>query len=100
MLDDNVHVAPRKGDSLPLLADNRSGARVAGRTQARDKELLISMDRVLSTHVIANHRLTTAWLNRVAGAGIAAVEIFCAPQHLDCRDKSQIAELGHWFRDS
>ena len=60
----------------------------------------ILMDRVLSTHVIVNHRLTTAWLNRVAGAGITAVEIFCAPQHLDYRDKSQIGELGHWFRDS
>jgi sugar phosphate isomerase/epimerase len=58
------------------------------------------MDRVLSTHVIVNHRLTSAWLNRVAGAGIPAVEIFCAPQHLDYRDKSQIGELGHWFRDS
>lgn len=58
------------------------------------------MDRVISTHVICNHRLTTAWLNRVEGAGIAAVEIFCAPQHLDYRDKSQIGELGHWFRDS
>src|ERR1700735_915544 len=60
----------------------------------------IFMDRVVSTHVIVNHRLTSAWLNRVAGAGIPAVEIFCAPQHLDYRDKSQIGELGHWFRDS
>lgn len=58
------------------------------------------MDRVLSTHVICNHRLTTAWLNRVESAGVQAVEIFCAAQHLDYRDKSQIAELGHWFRDS
>jgi sugar phosphate isomerase/epimerase len=58
------------------------------------------MDRVLSTHVVVNHRLTTAWLNRVATAGIPAIEIFCAPQHLDYRDKSQIGELGHWFRDS
>src|ERR1700686_28990 len=58
------------------------------------------MDKVLSTHVIVNRRLTSAWLNRVATAGIPAVEIFCAPQHLDYRDKSQINELGHWFRDS
>src|ERR1022692_2630556 len=64
------------------------------------RRLKIFMDRVLSTHVIVNHRLTSAWLNRVAGAGIPAVEIFCAPQHLDYRDKSQINELGHWFRDS
>jgi sugar phosphate isomerase/epimerase len=58
------------------------------------------MQRVLSTHVIANHRLTTAWLSRVERAGIPAVEIFCARQHLDYQDKSQIMELGHWFRDS
>ena len=55
---------------------------------------------MLSTHVIANHRLTTAWLDRAARSGLAGVEIFCAPQHLDYRNKSQIAELGHWFRDS
>lgn len=58
------------------------------------------MNRIISTHVIVNHRLTTAWLNRVERAGISAVEIFCAPQHIDYRNKSQIAELGHWFRDS
>jgi sugar phosphate isomerase/epimerase len=55
---------------------------------------------MISTHAIVNHRLTTAWLNRVERAGIGAVEIFCAPQHIDYRNKSQIAELGHWFRDS
>jgi sugar phosphate isomerase/epimerase len=55
---------------------------------------------MLSTHVVVNHRLTTAWLSKVERTGIAAVEIFCAPQHLDYRNKSQIAELGHWFRDS
>jgi len=61
---------------------------------------MMGMDRVLSTHVICNHRLTTAWLNRLDTAHIPAVEIFCAPQHLDYRNKQQIAELGHWFRDS
>lgn len=44
--------------------------------------------------------MTVAWLNRVLQAGIPAVEIFCARQHLDYRDKAQITELGHWFRDS
>jgi sugar phosphate isomerase/epimerase len=58
------------------------------------------MDRIVSTHVIVNHRLTTAWLNRVENAAIKGVEIFCAPQHFDYRNKSQVAELGHWFRDS
>ena len=58
------------------------------------------MDHVLSTHVFVNHRLTTVWLEKVWQAGIPAVEIFCARQHLDYRDQAQINELGHWFRDS
>lgn len=58
------------------------------------------MQRVLSTHLFVNHRLTTALLGRIQAAGISAVEIFCARQHLDYRNKSQITELGHWFRDS
>ena len=58
------------------------------------------MNHYLSTHLFVNHRLTTALLSRIQQAGIRAVEIFCARQHLDYRDKAQIAELGHWFRDS
>ncbi len=58
------------------------------------------MQRVLSTHLFVKHRLTTVWLERVWDAGFPAVEIFCARQHIDYRDKAQIIELGHWFRDS
>jgi sugar phosphate isomerase/epimerase len=58
------------------------------------------MNRVLSTHVCVNQRISVAWLNKAMQAGIPAVEIFCARQHLDYRNKSQIAELGHWFRDA
>lgn len=58
------------------------------------------MQHVLSTHVFANHRLTTAWLEKIWNAGIPAVEIFCARQHVDLYNRQQIAELGHWFRDS
>src|ERR1700745_838839 len=58
------------------------------------------MNRVLSTHVCVNHRLSVAWLNKAMQAGVPAVEIFCARQHLDYRNRSQIAELGHWFRDA
>jgi sugar phosphate isomerase/epimerase len=39
-------------------------------------------------------------LSKIEQAGIPAVEIFCARQHLDYYNKEQIAELGHWFRDS
>jgi sugar phosphate isomerase/epimerase len=58
------------------------------------------MNHVLSTHLFVNHRLTSALLTRIQGLGIPAVEIFCARQHLDYRNKAQITELGHWFRDS
>lgn len=58
------------------------------------------MLHALSTHLFVSHRLTTVWLDRVWDAGIPLVEIFCARQHLDYRDKAQINELGHWFRDS
>ena len=58
------------------------------------------MQRALSTHLFANHRLTTAWLDRIWDAGIPLIEIFCARQHLDYRDKSRVTDLGHWFRDA
>jgi sugar phosphate isomerase/epimerase len=58
------------------------------------------MQRVLSTFLFSNHRLTTVWLDRVWDAGIPQVEIFCARQHLDYRNRAQIQELGYWFRDS
>lgn len=58
------------------------------------------MNHVLSTHLFVNHRLTTAMLSKIQQAGIPAVEVFCARQHLDYTNKAQVAELGHWFRDS
>jgi sugar phosphate isomerase/epimerase len=57
------------------------------------------MQRALSTHLFVQHRLTTVWLDRIWNAGIPLVEFFCARQHLDYRNKAQISELGHWFRD-
>lgn len=58
------------------------------------------MDRALSTHLFVQHRLTTALLDRIWNAGIPKVEIFCGLQHLDYRNRAQVAELGHWFRDA
>lgn len=58
------------------------------------------MTHVLSTHLFVNHRLTVALLDRIMRAGIPSVEIFCARQHLNWRNRSQVAELAHWFRDS
>jgi len=58
------------------------------------------VERVLSTHLFVNHRLNTVWLDKIRQLGIPSVEIFCARQHLDYRDRAQINELGHWFRNS
>jgi len=58
------------------------------------------MKHALSTHLFVNHRLTTVWLDRIWDAGIPMVEMFCARQSLDYRDRAQINELAHWFRDS
>ncbi|MCC6588305.1 MAG: sugar phosphate isomerase/epimerase [Bryobacterales bacterium] len=57
------------------------------------------MERALSSHLVVNHRMTVAWLDRVLEAGVNLVEFFCARQSLDYRDHAQIGELGHWFRD-
>ncbi|HUQ93527.1 MAG TPA: sugar phosphate isomerase/epimerase family protein [Bryobacteraceae bacterium] len=58
------------------------------------------MLHALSTHYFVNHRLTTVWLDKIWKAGIPAVEIFCARQHLDYQNKAQVDELAHWFHDS
>jgi sugar phosphate isomerase/epimerase len=58
------------------------------------------MQRVLSTHLFANQKLTTALLDQLQDAEFSAIEIFCARQHLDYRNRNQIAESALWFRNS
>lgn len=58
------------------------------------------MDHVVSTHLFVNQRLTTVWLEKLRDAGVPAVEIFCAKQHLDYTNRAQISEMAAWFRDS
>jgi len=58
------------------------------------------MQRALSTYLLVNHRLSNVLLERIWEAGIPLVEIFSARQHLDYHNRVQIAELGHWFRES
>ena len=58
------------------------------------------MRHILSTHLFVQHRLTVALLDRIQRSGIREIELFCARQHLDYHNPSQIAELKHWFDDS
>ena len=58
------------------------------------------MQRALSTHLLAEHRLNTVWLDRIWSAGIPLVEIFCARQHFDYKNSAQVGEIAYWFGDS
>ena len=58
------------------------------------------MRRVFSTQLLSRARLTTALLDRMARAGVKEVELYCSLPHLNYRQRSQIEELSHWFRDS
>jgi len=44
--------------------------------------------------------MTVALLDRILKSGVDEVEFFCARQHLDYHNRSQLDELRHWFRDS
>ncbi|MBI4461697.1 MAG: sugar phosphate isomerase/epimerase [Acidobacteria bacterium] len=57
------------------------------------------MKQALSTHLFVNQKLTTATLDAIERAGIAAIEIFCAKQHFDYTDESQVDDLAAWFAD-
>ncbi len=58
------------------------------------------MRRVFSTQLLTRSRLTTASLDRMARAGVQEIELYCSLPHLDYRQRSQVEELSHWFRDS
>ncbi len=57
------------------------------------------MQCALSTHLFLNRKLTASLLQQVEGAGLPAVEIFCARQHFDYTDPAQVRELAVWFAD-
>lgn len=55
------------------------------------------MQRVLSTYLFVNRKLTPALFAEVARAGIPAVELFCARTHFDYRAPQDVRELADWF---
>jgi sugar phosphate isomerase/epimerase len=52
------------------------------------------MQRVLSTYRYINQPLTPALLAEISQAGMATVEIFCAPQHFSYRAPQAVRELA------
>jgi sugar phosphate isomerase/epimerase len=53
--------------------------------------------RIVSTHLFRRQRLTPTHLNRLAEAGVEAVELFCARPSFDYHDRTQMADLAAWF---
>mgnify|MGYP001568075351 FL=1 len=57
------------------------------------------MQRILSSYVFSNRKLTPALLAEVEGAGIGAVELFCLRTHFDYHEAQELRELAGWLKD-
>ncbi len=55
------------------------------------------MQRVLSSYVFSNRKLTPALLAEVEGAGIGAVELFCLRTHFDYHEAQELRDLASWL---
>ncbi|HVA94303.1 MAG TPA: sugar phosphate isomerase/epimerase family protein [Candidatus Dormibacteraeota bacterium] len=55
------------------------------------------MQRVLSTYLFVNRKLTAALVGEAAGAGVSAIELFCSRGHFDYRSAEEARELASWL---
>src|ERR1700676_1000079 len=55
------------------------------------------MQRVLSTYLFVNHKLTAALVGEAARAGESAIELFCSRGHFDYRSGDDGRELASWL---
>jgi sugar phosphate isomerase/epimerase len=55
------------------------------------------MQRVLSTYLFVNHKLTAALVGEAARAGISSIEVFCSRGHFDYRSEADGRELASWL---
>jgi sugar phosphate isomerase/epimerase len=61
---------------------------------------LLTMLRVLSTHLFLNQRLHPGLLELASRSGAQAVEIFAARQHFDYTSREHVSEIAAWFRSN
>lgn len=57
------------------------------------------MQRVLSTYLFINRRLTSALLEESARARIPAIELFCSRPHFDYHSPQHVRELAGWLAE-
>jgi sugar phosphate isomerase/epimerase len=55
------------------------------------------MQRILSTYLFVNKKLTSTLIAEAAGAGISAIELFCSRGHFDYRSADEAHELAAWL---
>jgi sugar phosphate isomerase/epimerase len=60
----------------------------------------VTTDRVLSTYLFVNRKLTAALVVEAARAGASAIELFCSRGHFDYRSAENARELAGWLGDN
>ena len=55
------------------------------------------MQRILSTYLFVNRKLTAALVGEAARAGVSAIELFCSRGHFDYRSSDNAHELAGWL---
>jgi sugar phosphate isomerase/epimerase len=55
------------------------------------------MQRVLSTYLFVNKKLTAAFVGEAARTGVSALELFCSRGHFDYRSAEEAHELAAWL---
>jgi sugar phosphate isomerase/epimerase len=55
------------------------------------------MQRILSTYLFVNRKLTAELVGELARAGASAIELFCSRGHFDYRSSDDARELGSWL---
>ena len=56
------------------------------------------MLRAISTHIFLKHRLHAGHLDTFVKAGAEGIEIFGMRRHFDYTNRTQVREIGDWFR--
>ena len=57
----------------------------------------MTIERILSTYLFVNKKLTAALVGEAARAGASAIELFCSRGHFDYRSVDDAHELASWL---
>jgi sugar phosphate isomerase/epimerase len=57
----------------------------------------VTIERILSTYLFVNKKLTAALVGEAARAGASAIELFCSRGHFDYRSADDAHELASWL---